>query len=52
MHHISEITSLLSWPILIFASYVIIYKAIKIYEKKFSESNEDKMIFFVKKKFN
>jgi len=40
MNHISEIISLLSWPILIFASYIIISKAIKIYEKKFSEKNE------------
>jgi len=37
MTYITEILHLLSWPILILFSYLIISKIVKIYDKKYPE---------------
>jgi len=38
--HSTEILNILSWPVLIFASYIIISLAVKKYERKYPQKED------------
>jgi len=40
MKYLPEILHILSWPVLIFVSYLIIKKLVSAYEKKHPQNNE------------
>ena len=39
MNYITQILHLISWPVLIFVCYLLISKAVKIYDRKFPEDS-------------
>jgi len=41
MNYFTEILHLLSWPLLILVCYLVVSKAVKIYDSKFPENREN-----------